>query len=595
MFSSIIIPTRQRPVLLARVLDSLSCQSEGDFEVIVVCDGEDPGTRLLAGSHAAPFPLSWIFLPENRGSAAARNAGAAAARGDILLFLDDDTVAAPDWVSRHRGHHLASEERELVVCGRIHELYPRPPASRTEHFFRAGRERELVALESNPGNGDVASGRHACCGLNCSLRRTMFLEAGGFDARLRFVHEDLELGYRLHDHGVRFVFEPRAVVHHHNSKDLESYHRSAWSSGGRVDLYRACDKGQRNPQTQGLARLHHPNAVRRWKARLAWERPDELRQVARLMHEAAEATGWGALFRLWSGLAFSLEYWDAVRSEGVTADSLRQLVGVPLPVLAFHSVAVPATPRERGYYVSPRRFSRFMLWLSRRRYRCLDPNQSLNAPTPERPVLLTFDDGYDDFYLEVFPNVDRFGLKPIVFLVVDHIGGSNAWDERRGFRSRRLLTVDQIREMHRHGIRFGSHTLTHPWLPGLSSSDLIREVMDSKSRLEDLVGSEVTCFAYPYGGVDRRVRAAVARAGYRVAFTTCGGLNFWGDALSLNRVEVNEQDTLADFALKLRVGRDLKQDVLNPLRQILPEPLRGSVRAWTSTLLRGDRDHPAAS
>jgi peptidoglycan/xylan/chitin deacetylase (PgdA/CDA1 family) len=81
-------------------------------------------------------------------------------------------------------------------------------------------------------------------------------------------------------------------------------------------------------------------------------------------------------------------------------------------------------------------------------------------------------------------------------------------------------------------------------------------------RLEDLLGARVDWFAYPYGEVDRRVRAAVAEAGYAAAVTTRPGLNGWQDPLALKRLELSDLDTTLDFALKLAMG-------WSPLRSVM--------------------------
>ncbi len=142
---------------------------------------------------------------------------------------------------------------------------------------------------------------------------------------------------------------------------------------------------------------------------------------------------------------------------------------------------------------------------------------------------------------------------------VDCIGGSNLWDQASGLHVRNLLTLEQIREMQRYGVEFGSHSLTHPWLPGVPDAQLRREVSDSKRRLEDLLGVEVKSFAFPYGGVDQRVRSAVAEAGYQLAFTAIPGTNWRNDPLCQNRTEVNEFTGLADFLFELRLGRTIRQ------------------------------------
>ncbi|MGB6194692.1 MAG: polysaccharide deacetylase family protein, partial [Terracidiphilus sp.] len=120
---------------------------------------------------------------------------------------------------------------------------------------------------------------------------------------------------------------------------------------------------------------------------------------------------------------------------------------------------------------------------------------------------------------------------------------------------------------------FGSHTLTHPWLPSLSDHDLQRELCDSKAKLEDLLGVEVSSFAYPYGGVDRRVRSAVAAAGYKLAFTALPGSNLWNDPLCQNRADINDNCSRRDFTTALRTGYGFTQSLsmrLQHLEQQLP-------------------------
>jgi peptidoglycan/xylan/chitin deacetylase (PgdA/CDA1 family) len=150
---------------------------------------------------------------------------------------------------------------------------------------------------------------------------------------------------------------------------------------------------------------------------------------------------------------------------------------------------------------------------------------------------------------------------------------------------RPLLSAQQIREMHCYGIQFGSHTLTHPSLLNSSDIKLQREVRDSKARLEDLLDSEVTCFAYPFGNVDNRVRAAVADAGYKLGMTMRPGFNTWSDPLCLKRINVSESDTFIDFFLKVKTGRSFIQEsfelsrlVLRKGVECLPEPFSKSVR-----------------
>src|SRR5512146_58456 len=130
---SVVIPTRQRSAVLRETLESLGRQTEKYFEVIVVVDGEDAGTRSLAETYKAAFPLRWICVREHKGQASARNAGAAAAESDILIFLDDDTRPVPEWIRHHLKHHSANTgSAETGVLGRVLDLHANPPGSGTE-------------------------------------------------------------------------------------------------------------------------------------------------------------------------------------------------------------------------------------------------------------------------------------------------------------------------------------------------------------------------------------------------------------------------------------------------------------------------------
>jgi peptidoglycan/xylan/chitin deacetylase (PgdA/CDA1 family) len=338
-------------------------------------------------------------------------------------------------------------------------------------------------------------------------------------------------------------------------------------------MYRASKKGERNAQTRGLTAVQHRGPLRRLKLRWYWDRPDTIRGIAKIARKVTDATGSRFSFQVWRRTELAAGYWQGVKSEGLTLEALRQLVGEPLPVLAFPSFSLLPDQAKKKHTLSTRRFLRVMQTLRRLKYRSVSPAEGISAGSAGRHVVLTFD-GSKDFYLEVFPYLDRFGLKPLVFLVADRLGGWSSCDEQTGCPACELLSVEEVRELHRHGVQFGSYGLTHAWLPGLPDADLRREVAESKARLEDLLGSEVACFAYPGGGVDARVRGAVARAGYRFGFTTREGLNLWEDLLCLRRMRVTECDSRIGVALRLASGRSVRQDLLAPLNWIMRVPER---------------------
>jgi peptidoglycan/xylan/chitin deacetylase (PgdA/CDA1 family) len=248
---------------------------------------------------------------------------------------------------------------------------------------------------------------------------------------------------------------------------------------------------------------------------------------------------------------------------------------IPKCALMLHSISEPRTREEAAYSIAPRRFHKLMRWFRTMGYNTIKAADWLADAVPAKRVLLTFDDGCDDLYTELLPVVAEHHYNPIVFLVADLIGGTNLWDQAKGMRARKLLTLEQICEMQRYGVEFGSHSATHPLLTRLSDVQLRREVSDSKYRLEDLLGVEVVSFAYPYGDVDERARLAVAEAGYRLAFTAEPGTNLQNDPLLQRRAEVNGATGVADFLFKLRYGQGVRVTLGALRRKIAGGELKG--------------------
>jgi peptidoglycan/xylan/chitin deacetylase (PgdA/CDA1 family)/GT2 family glycosyltransferase len=557
---SVIVTTWRRPVLLQETLRSLLRQSYQSVEIIVVCDGEDADVRSIARCFETQS-IRWIYHSVNCGLPAARNTGAREATGDIVLFLDDDVVADRELVSVHVQHHLSAgslrhvaatalfaEERETpvgsIINVRLHEAMKALLRDRSTALGAKG-------LESIGERFDEI----VCFGLNCSIRRKLFLESGGFDEHFRDSDEEMEMGLRLHHSGIEFIFEPRILLTHRNSKDLSVYFRRCWSASGALDSYRVFELRQENAQTSHLASIFTGCFLKRMTSRLLWKISGPSRSLIDSLEQAANRTRSPFLFSVWARVARPIEYLNGAKSSSCTLDQLKQVIQPAKCALMLHSIHEPESESEASYYVSPGRFHRLMRWFDASGRKTARLSEYAKGALDPNHVLLTFDDGYDDLYQKLLPLALEKGYTAVIYLVADRIGSSNMWDQQKGLRARKLLTAEQIREMQKYGFEFGSHTLSHPFLPDLSDAELQREVVDSKHRLEDILGTEVSSFAYPYGGVDRRVRAAVARGGYKLAFTAMPGLNFWNDPLCQRRAEVNEHTTSLDFLCLMRHGQ----------------------------------------
>jgi len=218
--------------------------------------------------------------------------------------------------------------------------------------------------------------------------------------------------------------------------------------------------------------------------------------------------------------------------------------GPAITVLGYHRVAAGA-----GHLgVAPSTFESHMSCLARMRDQLalMDLDEAVSAvrsaALPGRAVVLTFDDGWSDFYENALPIVVRYGV-PVTLFVPSRLVG------RPGYLTRR-----QLEEVVRSGVRIGSHTQTHPDLRKCTDRELDAEVRGSRIDLEDWIGAPVSTFAYPKGLHDERVVAAVARAGYEAATTTRRG--WWRpgvDPMRIPRSFVEDFDART-FAAAARGG-----------------------------------------
>ncbi|WP_322997374.1 polysaccharide deacetylase family protein [Castellaniella sp.] len=227
-----------------------------------------------------------------------------------------------------------------------------------------------------------------------------------------------------------------------------------------------------------------------------------------------------------------------------------------IPILMYHQIDQPqprGTP-YRGLTVHPRDFRRQMFWLRRLGYRGLSMSQLMPYLTGEKRGKvfgITFDDGYQNVLDHAVPVLEDCGFHATNYFVVRQLGGSNVWDHAEGVPSAALMGTAGLRAWVDAGHEVGSHTLNHPVLPRLSPQLAINEIRDSRDALEQISGSPVTAFCYPYGKYTPALAEQVQAAGYLSATTTARGLARVPDhAYALPRVAVMRSTLLVRFLQK---------------------------------------------
>ena len=143
-------------------------------------------------------------------------------------------------------------------------------------------------------------------------------------------------------------------------------------------------------------------------------------------------------------------------------------------------------------------------------------HQDKGAPLPDKPILLTFDDGDQDAFTAALPALRGRGMRATFFLVSGWIGRDDA-HRFAGETGRRSLIWPEVRALAAAGMEIGSHGLMHRRLPELTQQEALQEISASKRELEARLAAPVEVFAFPYNASRRRLRGLVREAGYRAA------------------------------------------------------------------------------
>lgn len=218
---------------------------------------------------------------------------------------------------------------------------------------------------------------------------------------------------------------------------------------------------------------------------------------------------------------------------------------VRVPILTYHYIGNNPNPADKArdnLEVTPDKFEEQMNYLSKNGYSTISFDTLYAvlkgvSSLPPKPVILTFDDGYIDFYLNAYPILKKYGLHAVSFIPTGLVG--------KGY----YMSWSQIKEIDVSGlVSFQAHSVDHPNLASLSDDNLKYQIWESKKTLEAELGKPVNTFAYPYGATDERVWNAVKAVGFVGAVGTWYGvIQSEGTVFDLPRVKVGGGMTIDKF------------------------------------------------
>ena len=226
-----------------------------------------------------------------------------------------------------------------------------------------------------------------------------------------------------------------------------------------------------------------------------------------------------------------------------TADSVS---GPKIIVLNYHKV----DNVNSSLSVPPSEFERQMAFLAQNGYHTITPHELYmaftdNGPLPNNPVLITFDDGYDDNYTNAFPIQKKYGLQATIFVITSlmdqNYPGYLTWGHAAEMEASGIVTIE-------------SHTVSHGSLTDLTDEQIRHELTDAKHEIEQRLGKEVEFLAYPTGAYNLHIASLVKEAGYKGAFTVRNGnMDSATNLYAIERVPIFQtSDTFASFLERLK-------------------------------------------
>lgn len=263
-----------------------------------------------------------------------------------------------------------------------------------------------------------------------------------------------------------------------------------------------------------------------------------------------------------------------------------------VPILMYHSISCNATTKFVQFTVSPEMFARQMNFLCQHEYTPITVTQFVSAVQglsvlPEHPVVITFDDGFADFFTDALPILKQYNFPATLYVPTAFVGDTSRWLQREGETIRPMLTWDQLLEISRSGIECGGHSHSHPQLDILPSSMAYDEIVRCKHILEDRLGQQVTSFAYPFGYYTKTTQQLVRVVGYTSACAVKHAMSSkTTNPFALTRFIIKAHTDLNTFAT-LVTGHSLSaKTTLSTMYARLRTPIWKVARRASASLMR---------
>jgi peptidoglycan/xylan/chitin deacetylase (PgdA/CDA1 family) len=465
-----------------------------------------------------------------------------AARGIVRSRpAEDGFLLFPRSLPEYRPDYLG----EVIAAAMLEELEQRPIDQDTWDHWRPGIQALIAQVLDWPGGDRVRATALA------ATKHGLGLEFGRSDDASGDVLDEAVADVRPPAAGVLGVSRPTAVQLRFGRSDLGLVFLTGYEDGARISSAQSVlDQAGDLPLAASLRHLigHRHFWIGTVSNGVSRLRQRSLGDLARSLKSDAKAA-------LSAGIRACLA--QQLRSSGAKViDDGGAVADTLIPVLMYHRVADAGDPGLARYRVTPVQFEQQMEWLKQNSFTPLSLDllkaaRQGDSQLPRRPVLITFDDGYCDFYDHAWPVLRKLAFPSLMFVVAGKVGDRSDWDQAFG-RAEPLMSWRQLSEISAGGVTIGSHSLMHRRFSRLDIRESRDDMQASAEIIGRALGQRPIAFCYPYGVYDRLVERVLPTCGYEFGFTCDpAAATLQDNPLRLPRIEIMGSDDLRSFAAKL--------------------------------------------
>jgi peptidoglycan/xylan/chitin deacetylase (PgdA/CDA1 family) len=234
-------------------------------------------------------------------------------------------------------------------------------------------------------------------------------------------------------------------------------------------------------------------------------------------------------------------------------------------ILTYHSISLDGT----FCTVKPKDFVSQLEYL-KKNYNIVPLVEMLKclgtrAKHDKRQVSITFDDGYQDFYLNVYPLLRKNNLPATVFVATDYVGKEWPFVENHP----KMLTWEQIEEISKCNVEIGAHTITHPNLQVKNLEEAEYEIRKSKEEIEKHISTSAKFFSYPFGRHNPEIVDITKFAGFKGAVGGIGTLQKDSNIFVLNRIQVDSSVSFMLFKARLTKATEMLSLIEEPAKNLV--------------------------